>query len=225
MKAQGVSSKKEEAAKVASLDGNEEGNGSGDTWRTKAASPPKKGANKKQTSIKCFLCNASHPLERCNKLLNMDLEQRTEILKKDGRCYRCLEKKEHIAKFCQSEGFKCATCGYNHPTILCGLRQLMQKKRQEQEASNGNQSSKGNPRKNNATPTTRPSNGNGTGGGGHNNGGSGSGGSGTSGSGHGASGSGSNANNGIRNGNNAGESVVTSGSNAANPSANNLNSA
>ena len=85
--------------------------------------------------VSCFLCNASHPLEKCNKLLNMPLERRTEILKKDRRCFRCLEKEGHIAKFCQSEGFKCADCGFNHPTILCGLRKLMQEKKKEQIAA------------------------------------------------------------------------------------------
>ena len=138
MKAQGLSSKKEDA-KVASLESND----ADDTWRRKAASPPKLNPPPKTTTIKCFYCNASHPLERCNKLRNMPIEKRTEVLKKDGRCFRCLQKENHIAKTCQSEGFKCANtdCGYNHPTILCGLRE-MYKKRQEEKASqpsDGNQ--------------------------------------------------------------------------------------
>ena len=128
MKAQGVSSKKEDSAKLAPLDGNDnnnKGNGNNNMWKRKAESPPKQGQNKKTSTVRCFLCNASHPLERCNKLLNLGLEKTMEILRKDGRCYRCLEKPTpyHIAKFCTSEGFKCANtdCGYNHPTILCGL--------------------------------------------------------------------------------------------------------
>ena len=107
-------------------------------------SPPKPQPNKKPKTVSCFVCNASHPLEKCNKLLNMPLEKRTEILRKDRRCFRCLEKENHIAKFCQSEGFKCANtdCGFNHPTILCGLRKLMQEKQKEKIAAqntNGNQ--------------------------------------------------------------------------------------
>ena len=135
-------------------------------WKRKAESPPKKEAPKKQNTVKCFLCNASHPLERCNKLLKMPLEKRMEILKKDGRCYRCLEKKEHIAKDCQSEGCRCDDCQQNHPTILCGLRQLMQKKNQERTgaASNGSSrqqnrpNSRNNGNMNNATNST-PGNG------------------------------------------------------------------
>ena len=149
MKAQGVSSKKEDAAKVAALEGNERN----DMWKKKVESPPKPNPTKGQKTIKCFICNASHPLEKCNKLLNMPLERRAEILKKDGRCYRCLEKADHIAKFCQSEGFKCGDCNYNHPTILCGWRQLMQKKRQEQIAA-------GAPKNNPRQPKTAEANAN-----------------------------------------------------------------
>ena len=71
LKAQGISSKKEETAKVQTLDGNERN----DAWKRKAESPPKKEAPKKQNTVKCFLCNASHPLERCNKLLKMPLKK------------------------------------------------------------------------------------------------------------------------------------------------------
>ena len=164
MKAQGISAKKEDSAKMAPLEGNEaanpKGNDRNDMWKRKVESPPKPSTGKKQKTIKCFVCNASHPLERCNKLLNMELEQRTEILKKDGRCYRCLEKPTpyHIAKFCNSEGFKCADCGYNHPTILCGLRQLMQKKRQEQEAAQAQGGNQRQPKPKGTNPATKTSN-------------------------------------------------------------------
>ena len=164
MKAQGLSSKREDSAKMAPLEGSETANSKGDDrndmWKRKVESPPKQSSGKKQKVVKCFLCNASHPLERCNKLLNMPLEQRTEVLKKDGCCYRCLEKPTpyHIAKFCPSEGFKCADCGYNHPTILCGLRQLMQKKRQEQEAAQAQKGNQRNSKPKGTNPTTKPSN-------------------------------------------------------------------
>ena len=132
MKAQGVSSKKDDA-KIATLEGNDEN----DAWKKKAASPPKQNPPAKTPVIKCFVCNASHPREKCNKLRNMPVERRTEILRKDGRCFRCLEKKDHIAKWCKAEGFKCMECPYNHPTILHGLYELRQKKRQEQKDTQG----------------------------------------------------------------------------------------
>ena len=69
MKAQGFSSKKEESAKIQALDGNEKD----DAWKRKAESPPKPQPPKKQKTISCFICNASHPLEKCNKLLSMPL--------------------------------------------------------------------------------------------------------------------------------------------------------
>ena len=168
LKAQGISSKREEtnSAKVQTLDGNEKN----DAWKRKVESPPKKEAPKKQNTVKCFFCNASHPLERCNKLLKMPLEKRMEILKKDGRCYRCLEKKDHIAKDCNSEGCKCDDCHQNHPTILCGLRQLMQKRNQERmgAAPNGgarqppHQRNRNNGNSNNATSSNASTTGSGS---------------------------------------------------------------
>ena len=138
MKAQGISSKKEDA-KIASLDSND----NNDAWKRKAASPPKQMPPSKASVIKCFVCNASHPLDKCNKLRNMPVERRTEILRKDGRCFRCLEKKDHIAKWCKAEGFKCLECPYKHPTILHGLYELRQKKRQEQSEANGESGANG----------------------------------------------------------------------------------
>ena len=134
MKAQGISSNKDDA-KIAAFDRND----NNDTWRKKAASPPNQNPPTKSSVIKCFVCNASHPLEKCNKLRNMTIERRTEILRKDNRCFRCLEKDGHIAKFCQSEGFKCSECPYNHPTILHGLYEMRQKQRQEQNAAHHQQ--------------------------------------------------------------------------------------
>ena len=152
MKAQGVSSKKDDA-KIASLESN-------DNWKKKAAASPKSNPPSKTTTIKCFFCNASHPLERCNKLRNMPIEKRTEVLKKDGRCFRCLGKDGHIAKNCQSEGFKCANtdCGYNHPTILCGLRDMYRKRQEEKaaQASDGNQKTNRNNKNGKESKSTDP---------------------------------------------------------------------
>ena len=149
MKAQGMSSKKDDA-KIASFDGKVE-----DTWSSKAASPPKQNPAPKTAVIKCFYCSASHPLEKCNKLRNMPVEKRTEILRQDKRCFRCLQKDDHIAKFCQREGFKCMECPYNHPTILHGLYELRQKKRQEQKQAQGSNENQKHPRN-----VKRPNNGN-----------------------------------------------------------------
>ena len=129
MKAQGFSSKKDECqpAKIQSLDGNEKNN----AWKRKAESPPKQQQQQptwsQETTVECFYCNASHPLDKCNALLNLSLMERIEILKMAGVCFKCLKKAGHIARSCDDNGFKCNDCHFNHPTILCGQWQLMQK--------------------------------------------------------------------------------------------------
>ena len=54
-----------------------------------------------------------------------------EVLKKEGRCFSCLEKINHVAKFCtEKKKFKCLLCGGSHPTILCGLPRFLSQQRE-----------------------------------------------------------------------------------------------
>ena len=54
-----------------------------------------------------------------------------EILKSEGRCFCCLEKTTHVAKFCKDKKFKCELCGGNHATILCGLPKFLSQQREK----------------------------------------------------------------------------------------------
>ena len=132
MKAQGVTLQKDgaQSANVVSLESNKPN----DLWKRKAASPPKPTSSQ-ETKVECFYCNASHPLDKCNALLNLSLVERIEILKMAGVCFKCLKAAGHIARFCEDNGFKCNSCHLSHPTILCGQRQWMQK---HQQKLNGN---------------------------------------------------------------------------------------
>ena len=151
LKAQGVSSKKESArtANVAAT--------TTERWSDKAASPPKKQI----PASECFNCNSlQHGLDKCNVLLQKPLAQVAEIIKKDGRCFGCLEvTKDHVAKFCKNKRFKCEKDGMNHPTILCGLPKLLAEQRQQK--SNDQERKTGNNRPANNRPNTRPANSNG----------------------------------------------------------------
>ena len=124
MKAQGVNPKKEDQAKIAAM----QGNGTG--WNKKVTSPPKQ--QNPPAKVKCYNCNASHGMDRCNDLMVLPLEKVVEKMRAERACFNCLKPNPgHIAKFCKDEGFRCAKCGLLHPTILCGLRQLQQQQRQE----------------------------------------------------------------------------------------------
>ena len=103
-----------------------QGNATG--WNKKVTSPPKQQGQ--PPKVRCYNCNASHGMDKCNDLMSMPLEKVVEKLKAERSCYNCL-KPNHIAKFCRDEGFKCNKCGLMHPTILCGLRQLQQQQRIE----------------------------------------------------------------------------------------------
>ena len=134
MKAQGVAPKKEDQAKIAAMQGNPTG------WNRKVASPPKPRTQTSNATVECSNCHATYGMDKCNDLMDWPLEKVVEKLKAGRSCFNCL-KPYHIAKFCRNEGFRCGKCGLNHPTILCGLRQLQQRQRLEREEGAGNSAS------------------------------------------------------------------------------------
>ena len=97
-------------------------------WSSRFASPPKE-----QTPAQaCFNCSSlRHGVDKCNELRHMGMAKIVEILKNENRCFSCLEKTTHVAKFCKDKKFKCELCGGNHATILCGLPKFLSQQREK----------------------------------------------------------------------------------------------
>ena len=71
------------------------------------------------TSKTCLVCDNKHPVEKCEKFLAMDVNQRAQLGKEKRLCFSCFESADHQfrnctrKKRCDMEG-----CGkYHHPLI------------------------------------------------------------------------------------------------------------
>ena len=126
LKARGISSKRDsrDTAMVAATS-----NQTSKKWSSLLASPPKE----KLEPRSCFNCNSvRHGADKCNDLRLMGMDKIVETLKKEGRCFCCLDKTSHVAKFCtEKKKFKCELCGGSHPTILCGLPKFLSQQREK----------------------------------------------------------------------------------------------
>ena len=60
----------------------------------------------------CPCCLYKHRLGECRTFLKLSETEKREAVRKNGICFRCLEK-GHIAASCQ-EATSCAVCGGNH---------------------------------------------------------------------------------------------------------------
>ena len=65
--------------------------------------------------FKCFVCNNSHPLYRCEAFIKMSLNERSQVVKENRRCFNCF--RTHHNKDCNSRA-RCRECGYKHHTLL-----------------------------------------------------------------------------------------------------------
>ena len=74
------------------------------------------------TKQTCALCNRQgHTLEHCYSVTKAPVENRKEILKKAGVCFRCLSTtKGHVFRRCQA---KCIKCKGKHHVLLCVPKQ------------------------------------------------------------------------------------------------------
>ena len=75
-----------------------------------------KGERRERTqerSITCYFCNGDHLSIDCQGV--KDPQKRQELLKKPGRCYKCM-KMGHTAKNCDK---KCRKCSGNHHQAIC----------------------------------------------------------------------------------------------------------
>ena len=67
-------------------------------------------------SYSCTFCRGSHSTAECNVVT--DIQERNNILKRQGRCFLCLRRGGHLAKNCASN-IKCFNCNLNHHVALC----------------------------------------------------------------------------------------------------------
>ena len=67
-------------------------------------------------SYSCTFCGGSHSTAECNVVT--DIQERKNILKRQGRCFLCLRRGGHLAKNCSSN-IKCFNCNLNHHVALC----------------------------------------------------------------------------------------------------------
>ena len=63
----------------------------------------------------CMFCGKTHEPEKCTTVT--DTEKRINVLRKQGRCFRCL-KKRHTARDCRSVS-RCTNCSGRHHAAIC----------------------------------------------------------------------------------------------------------
>lgn len=80
-----------------------------------------KSSNPKQTftaqaSHNCYACGEEgHPVYKCPKLLNLNVQERIMLIKKENLCFNCL-RKGHRVNVCTSSN--CRKCGKAHNTLV-----------------------------------------------------------------------------------------------------------
>ena len=74
------------------------------------------GARFKQSSQHCTFCHGNHVTAGCHVVTN--IQERRNILRRNGRCFLCLRKAGHLAKDCDAS-IKCFNCRGNHHVALC----------------------------------------------------------------------------------------------------------
>jgi hypothetical protein len=75
-------------------------------------------------SANCEYCSKDHSIADCGLFLDMNLDERLELLKGKRMCFGCYGQ-NHISAVC-TQKHKCATCGRRHPTALHDPRKCSQ---------------------------------------------------------------------------------------------------
>ncbi|XP_031334021.1 uncharacterized protein LOC116164034 [Photinus pyralis] len=70
-----------------------------------------------QDGLSCVFCDKNHESTMCVKAQNFSLEQRKDIVKKKGACFRCL-RGGHSVKRCRAT-VKCIICKKEHVPLMC----------------------------------------------------------------------------------------------------------
>ena len=73
---------------------------------------------REKSSPYCVFCKQSHFSSECKVVTS--LQERKNILKKDGKCFRCM-KRGHLANKCDTRT-KCNECGGQHHAAVCDRR-------------------------------------------------------------------------------------------------------
>ena len=71
----------------------------------------------KKPSNNCVFCKKSHESKDCYRAQKMQLEEKKNVLKKEGCCFSCF-KPGHRAKACKQR-VKCIVCGRQHLVLFC----------------------------------------------------------------------------------------------------------
>ena len=64
----------------------------------------------------CLFCKGNHRASECQVVTNID--ERGEILKKQGRCFNCLRLGGHLARNCDAK-IQCFKCSGRHHLAVC----------------------------------------------------------------------------------------------------------
>lgn len=73
------------------------------------------------TANTCLICNKKHKIEKCDKFIAMDVNQRARLGKEKRLCFSCFESADHQSRDC-SRKKRCDVEGcdkYHHPLIHC----------------------------------------------------------------------------------------------------------
>ncbi len=85
--------------------------------QSKKSTPSKTVHNVTSSRIDCPACNRSgHPLSRCRRFWDLDVDRRQKIVRDAKLCYNCLSH-DHTLKGCASR-FNCCHCGAKHHSAL-----------------------------------------------------------------------------------------------------------
>ena len=66
--------------------------------------------------LNCLFCKGNHRASECQVVTNID--ERREILKKQGRCFNCLRRVGHLARNCDTK-IQCFKCSGRHHLAVC----------------------------------------------------------------------------------------------------------
>ena len=86
--------------------------------------------------IQCPIHKTSHSLRQCRTFKTMSIQERRDLLKKSGFCFKCCVTSEHMSRDCK-EKLKCEKCeSTNHITEMHFSKETQASKTQSEEETN-----------------------------------------------------------------------------------------